>query len=151
MTNGIWWKAFRLRPADRRALIEALALTVVVRIGLWTLPFTSLRRLSNRWADHGKGDGNLFRLRRSKKVPVPFSTERIAWAITAVGSRLWGTTCLVEALAADVMLRRHGHASTLKLGVRRGAATVDAHAWVECGGSVVVGAGSPLEEYSVLS
>ena len=143
-------KALTLPASDQKLLFEALALILSLRIGLRVLPFDALRRLSNRWAGR-KGDGNLFRMGSAKKVPVPFSTARIVWAVAAVGARVPGTRCLVEALAAETMLRRHGHAATLKLGVRRGALKLDAHAWVECDGVAVIGASSGLEGYAVLS
>jgi hypothetical protein len=48
------------------------------------------------------------------------------------------------------MLRRHVHTPALKIGVRRGAAmSLDAHAWVECDGTVVIGTTPALTEYAV--
>ncbi len=127
-----------LAPADRRLLVEALSLIVALRAGLRLLPFTNVRRCVTRWAGFKAGSD--------------CEPGRIAWAVGAVGSRIPGTTCLVEALAADGMLRRRGHASTLKVGVRRGAAlSIDAHAWVECSGTVVIGTTAELAEYAVLS
>jgi len=76
----------------------------------------------------------------------------VVWAVDAIGSRVPGTTCLVEALSADCMLRRRGHASALKIGVKRGTAmSIDAHAWVECSGAVVIGTTPELSEYAVLA
>jgi SAM-dependent methyltransferase len=74
-----------------------------------------------------------------------------AWAVGAVGSRLPGTTCLVEALAADCMLRRRGYSPAVRIGVRRGARIIDAHAWVELEGAIVTGTASDISEYVVLS
>ena len=69
-----------------------------------------------------------------------------------MGRRVPGTTCLVEALAAHCMLRRRGYVPALKIGVRRGAVmSLDAHAWVECEGDVVIGTTPALAEYAVLS
>jgi len=79
---------------------------------------------------------------------------RVAWAITAAAARfLAPMTCLTKALATDTMLRRKGLASELRLGVRRGdgADPLEAHAWVECGGDVVIGEIEDLPEYVVLS
>ena len=43
-------------------------------------------------------------------------------------------------------------APVLKIGVRRGAVmSLDAHAWVECGDTVVIGTTPALTEYAVLS
>ena len=136
-----WWRrALALSSADRRAVFEALTLLVVFRVGLRTVSFPALRRFSDGWVNRAARDGG---------TAVP--KHRIVWAITAVGSRLRGTTCLVEALVADAMLRRHGHRATLRVGVRHGAPLLDAHAWVESDGSVVMGANQRLDEYSVLS
>ena len=54
------------------------------------------------------------------------------------------------------LLHRHGHASNLKIGVRlvdRAVRDVplDAHAWVECDGRIVIGAVADLDEYAVLA
>jgi hypothetical protein len=59
--------------------------------------------------------------------------------------------CLVLALVADTMLQRRGQASEIRIGVRRPASRrVQAHAWVECDGAVVVGALDDLAEYAPL-
>lgn len=67
--------------------------------------------------------------------------DRVAFAIPCAAARVpWKATCLVQALAAQRWLAAHGIASTLKLGARRSDATgLDAHAWLEAGGRVVVG------------
>jgi Transglutaminase-like superfamily len=126
-------------PAERRRrLAEAFVLIVALRAGLRLLPFTSVRRGVRRWG-----------ARMSSDMCGPGD---LVWAVDTVGSRLPGTTCLVEAFAADCMLRRRGHAPALKIGVRRGAVmSIDAHAWVECSGSVVIGTTPELTEYAVLS
>jgi len=84
---------------------------------------------------------------------TPSSAVAVAWAVTAVARRLPGcNTCLVKALATDVMLRRRGLSSTLHLGVRPpGLGTLDAHAWIDSDGAVVMGALEDLGSYTVLS
>ena len=47
--------------------------------------------------------------------------------------------CLPTALVAQWMLRRRGVASKLCLGVRRDAAVLAAHAWLEIDGKIVFG------------
>jgi hypothetical protein len=48
--------------------------------------------------------------------------------------------CLPQALAAQAMLHRRGIACTLRIGVARDAHDrLEAHAWVEVAGQVVVG------------
>ena len=60
-------------------------------------------------------------------------------------------TCLIEALAADVMLRRRQYRTALHLGVQKTTnrmRPLDGHAWVECNGVVVVGHLEDLAKYS---
>jgi hypothetical protein len=106
-------------------------LSAMVWTGLRTLPFATLRRVLEKcW------------VRGSEATAVP--TLRIVWAVHAASRRLpGGRTCLVEALAADVMLRRRGYAPVLHLGVRKRndrEELLDGHAWVVCDNRVVVGA-----------
>ena len=49
-------------------------------------------------------------------------------------------SCLASALAAHAMLRRRGIASSLCLGVARDEGAMAAHAWIEVGQDVIVGA-----------
>ena len=134
-----WVGRFRAVPAARRKLLlEASILVVALRVGLRVLPFTSVQRHIRRWADVRSRDD--------------CGSGDAVWAVDVIGARLPGTTCLVEALAADCMLRRRGHAPALRIGVRRGAGiAIDAHAWVECAGTVVIGTAPALSEYVVLS
>ena len=80
---------------------------------------------------------------------------RIAWAVTAVARRLPGRiTCLSEAIAAHTMLRHRGFRPELHFGVREhshSSQPLDAHAWVECGGKIVVGELENLADYAVLT
>jgi hypothetical protein len=58
----------------------------------------------------------------------------VLWAVENVGAMpRMNALCLPRALAAHAMLRRHGIASRLCLGVAREGQTLIAHAWVEIG------------------
>jgi hypothetical protein len=68
---------------------------------------------------------------------------RVAWAIPRAAARVpWRATCLVQALAAERWLESRGIPSELKLGARKAGEALDAHAWLEAGGRVVVGGGT---------
>ena len=60
-----------------------------------------------------------------------------------------GSACLSRAVCLQWLLARSGHASILHVGVRREAeGSIAAHAWVTCGGAVVLGAeGHELAEF----
>jgi len=115
----------------------------LVWTGLRLLRFSTLRRVLDRYAG-SPATGNR----------GPHSSDPVRWAVAAVAARCPLATCLVQALAADVILRRRGLTSELRIGVRvRGNCDVplEAHAWVECGGAVVTGAIEDLPDFKVLT
>jgi hypothetical protein len=139
---ALWRKLRALSVADRRLLAEAALLLLVCRVGLWFLPYARLRRVVD---GHSAPD-------REPPRDVP---RRVSWAIGALARRLPAMTCLVQSLAAHALLRRAGCRAELRIGIQpraRGAAKpLEAHAWVECEGCVVVGDVPDLAEYTVLT
>jgi hypothetical protein len=128
----------RLPAADRNVLLLAGALLLAVRVCLQLLSFRMVRRLALGAAAAGR-----------PKACLP--PERIAWAVARAGSRVPGATCLPRALVAESLLRRMGYPATLHIGVTKGDdRTLEAHAWVECLGKVVVGEAG-VERYAMLS
>ena len=67
--------------------------------------------------------------------------ERVAYLIPRVSARLpWRADCLVQAIAAERWLARHGVATKLTLGVPRDKpADFEAHAWLSAGTRIVTG------------
>jgi hypothetical protein len=134
------FNAYRaLTAADRRLVREAALLLLRARMSAAIVPFSALRTSLGA--------------RRSKHALSSHSTERIVWSVTAVARRVpFRTTCLIDALAVDAMLRRRGVASDIRFGVKPPDGHVlAAHAWVEVEGKVVYGAISDLARYAVLS
>jgi len=78
----------------------------------------------------------------------------IAWAVQAAALRTpWESACLVQALTGMAMLARRGGSATLSLGVGRNdnvREIISAHAWLQCGGKFITGAGG-YEKYSIIS
>jgi Transglutaminase-like superfamily len=131
---------FRSLPArDRRLFLSAVGLLSVVRLALW---LTSFRRVQGAFERataprHGAPD------------PTPGEADRIGWAVGSAARFVPAASCLPQALAAEALLRRRGHPANLRLGVSRTPAGVEAHAWVESYGRVVVG-DHELEQYTRL-
>jgi hypothetical protein len=142
MTPG--WR--QVRRAFHPLTFEALALVALLRCALFHSSYARVRRALDFW---------LPPRRPSAVVRPPLSADEIASAVSAVSRRLpWLTTCLIDALAAEVMLRRRGFEPILRLGVRGRdprQPSLEAHAWVECAGSIVVGELADLSEYSTLT
>ena len=68
------------------------------------------------------------------------AVARIAWAVRVAAWLVPFASCLTQAQACQILLARHGMASTLCLGVRDTAAgQIRAHAWLYCANAIVVG------------
>jgi Transglutaminase-like superfamily len=125
-----WHKFFRLSCADRCLLINSGLLLGGIRVGLWLLPFRKVQRLLQKTA---------------RMFPEPrrlhqASIDRVAWAVTVASRYVPMGTCLIQALAAQALLEWRGHTASLYIGVAKGAAgQLEAHAWVEAEGQIVVG------------
>ena len=134
-------KLLRLPAAERRLLVKAALLLVAIRLGLWLLPFRTMRRLLSKMTAMPVGSRNIGQS----------SVYKVAQAVEVAGLYTPGVgTCLTQALAAQVLLARRGHLASLHIGVVRGAERrLEAHAWLESGGKVVIG-GSELERYTSL-
>lgn len=123
---------WRLPAPRRRLFIAAYLLLGAVGLGLRLLPFRVVRGLLERGAGPPAGTA-----RAPQRDP-----EAIGWAVATAGRLLPGlASCLAEALTAMVLLGRQGHPAMLRIGVTRAgpAAPLQAHAWLECQGGVLVG------------
>ena len=124
----------RLSPAERRLAWKSIILVAVVRLALWVLPFRTVQAICRRSAQSRRG--------RTAEA------QQIASAVQLGGRCVPRATCLVQALAAQVLLGRHGHEAQVHIGVARDAQRgLRAHAWVESQGRILVGATERLEDY----
>lgn len=112
----------------------------VMRVGVWLVPLRLLRRVSRRTAQSSGG----------VSVTRP-PRQRIVWAVTAASRVVPRATCLPQALATQTLLARRGYPAQLRIGVAKSdAGLLEAHAWVESDGQVVVGNVRNLARYSRL-
>lgn len=72
-------------------------------------------------------------------APSEALAYRVATSIRTVSAFVPHPTCLVQALAAKILLGLRGYASQIKVGVRRNGETFGAHAWLISDGKVVLG------------
>jgi len=106
----------RLTPRERRVLARAWCYLLALDVGLRILPVTRLLPCAPA--------------RRPRAMAVP--PERVthllglAWRLSPVRA-----TCLKDALVLARLLRDEGVAATVRFGVARRDASLDAHAWVE--------------------
>jgi Transglutaminase-like superfamily len=134
-----WLRKFlRLTHGDRRLLLNAAILLVAIRLGLRLVPVKTLRYLLARTQATTE-------LQEADQVYV----DRVPWAVTLVSRYLPApTSCLTRALAAQALLSRRGYQSHLRIGVAKGEdGQLEAHAWVESKGRVVIGGLKELSRY----
>jgi hypothetical protein len=123
-------RILQLPAADRLLLMQTLLLVSLVRIGLWLLPFKTMLALAERAAR-----------RAAPAQPLDAGgAQRLVWAVAAVSRCIPAATCLTQALAAQILLRRQGIPAKLRIGVAKGGAgRLEAHAWLEGEQGVLIG------------
>ncbi|MEB3210528.1 MAG: lasso peptide biosynthesis B2 protein [Leptolyngbyaceae bacterium] len=121
----------RLKRGDRHLLIRTLVLLSLIRLGLRLLPFrTLIQRLSAMHQPTSSFSPTHLRY-----------VGRCVWAVN-VSSRLMpgDIKCLARALTTHLLLNQYGVDTELKLGVAKSmGGALEAHAWVEYQGQVIMG------------
>jgi hypothetical protein len=115
-----------LTPSRRRLITQAGVAVPLASLSVWSLGPRRARALMARlpW-----------------RLPVGDDVGDVGWAVEAVGSRIPTARCLVRAVAAEAILDRGGRQPEIHVGARRGSrGELEAHAWVEAEGRVIVGA-----------
>jgi hypothetical protein len=120
-----------LSTGDRILVVSSAAVLVGIWLGLRLVPFNKILQTVDSF---------------SRRVSYPKGCprrrlDRVVWSVLAV-SRYSPLTlsCLVQALAAKVMLSREGYHTLMRMGVATsGGGELRAHAWLECNGEIIVG------------
>ncbi len=135
-------KFLHLNQRDCRLLVNAAILLGTIRLGLWLLPFQTLRRLLARMTQTAT----------ELQQPNQASVGRVVWAVEVVSRYTpGGVKCLARALATQVLLGRRGHLTQLRIGVAKNEeGKLEAHAWVESQGKVVIGRLRDLSRFTPL-
>jgi hypothetical protein len=124
-----------LSRAERRLARETLGWMLLARLSLWVLPFQRIQRYCERLG--------------RKRADGIAGTREIAWAVQLTSRYVPRSTCLVRALATQVLLGRYGHEGKVHIGVALDAQSgFSAHAWVESQGKVLVGGSQELDRYA---
>lgn len=141
-----WHKFVRLSWSGKCLLAKAAFCLLAMRLLLLLLPFTTVQRLVGKL---GKRAGSANALAHPKTAaPATLNMyERLSWSIRAASARIPGTTCLPQALVAQVLLARAGCPAEFHIGVAKDSnGTFAAHAWVGAQGTVVIG-GAEVTRY----
>jgi Transglutaminase-like superfamily len=134
-------KFHRLSSREKCLLLNAAFLLVLTKLGLSLLSFQTLLRLHcklthkpTRGQDHDAS-----------------SPAELIWAVDTASRYIPRCACLARALTAQVLLRWYGQKGDLRIGVVKGeGGTLEAHAWLESEGRILIGALHDLARYTPL-
>jgi hypothetical protein len=115
----------KLNNETKWLLIKAGALLWIIRIMLWIFSFARIQRVIKRFSSKS----------RESRIPL----LQITWAIHMMSRFTPKATCLVRALAGQILLSSYGYDSNIKIGVSRDKGEFEAHAWLENDGRIVLG------------
>jgi hypothetical protein len=127
---------------ERLLLLEALAYLGLARLAILLLPFRWLVPLL----------GQQQRETPAAETPTFHPTlQAVARAVTTTSRHTpWESACLVQAIAAKLMLKRRAIPSTLYLGVAKEDNRLTAHAWLRTGSLILTG-GAGRERFTIIS
>ena len=127
---------------DRWLLLRAAGWLGIARIRLAATPFDRLVAQLSAKSDSAEGDS-------TGSAPATDIVKRIGFAVSAAANNVpWRSDCFPQTIAARMLLKRFGYASTIHFGVDRvGADELKGHAWLTCGETVVTG-GTELDRYT---
>ncbi len=124
---------------DKFFFLDAVLLLSISKLVVLTVPFKKV-------APHlGKVNGEVNYELDSIQLQ---KADRIKLFINmAAGNVPFRSVCLDQAMAGMLLLRRFRIPSNLCLGVKRNEAEkkLDAHAWIECGGRILIGGQRSLQ------
>ena len=136
-------KLLELSWQQRRVLLYTCLSLNIIRFALWRFPFKEVRQQLASIAETWVCD----------QSPPSISVDFIVWCVTASGYYTpRRAKCLVKALTAQLLLTRYQYAHQLHIGIAMSEAkTLEAHAWIEYDGKVIVGDLQELSRYKPLS
>ena len=138
-------KWLRLPASERRLTVQMALLLGMIHFGLKLFSLRRMRKILDwglrAWPTSQGMDDHVL--------------DRASWAVSAIGRRLPGLSngpCLAQALAVQLLYQRQGLPAELYIGVARGTGSrLEAHAWVESAGHIVIGGPrEELEQYTRL-
>lgn len=120
-------------------LFKTFIMLGTIGLGLRQLSFARLRKLLSFF-------GRQTILASSDRMEV----DRIVWAVDKCSQYMPGVKCLARALTTEVLMNQYGYQPQLRIGVSKRSGKLEAHAWVESQGRVLIGQLQDLAQFKVL-
>lgn len=131
------YKFTQISKAQRFLIIYAALLLGLTKLGLKLVSFQTLQRFLARTASYKP---NWFK---------QFAVSEVVWAVKLASCYMpGGAKCLARALIAQTILSQSNHKVELRIGATKNLhGELEAHAWVEHNGNVVIGKLSDLDRF----
>ena len=123
-------KFLRLKRTEKALVLRSFFLVFLIRLLLWLVPARLLKRFfTSPSATPGENS-----------VDDWSEITKIVRSVRSVSRFVPRATCLTQALAASLLIRRSGQRSELKIGVAKDERSqFIAHAWLEKDGRIILG------------
>ena len=139
-------KFFLLSKLERKLFIEAFVNIEIIRLKLRLLP---LKKIISHLEQGSEIETNI----RSTKEQLQ-TAMNVGNAIELASNHtLFKTSCLIQALTAEVMLHKRDISGVILIGILRSQKagnSIEAHAWTQCNKEIITGKNN-CESYTVLS
>ena len=120
---------------ERLLIFQAVLAMYLIRLSLALFSLQTIHRLA---------------VKITWRCDESLGADRIVWAVRSAARFVPGSTCLVQAFAAQSLLVRHGYRPLLMIGVAKNECNqFGAHSWVVCENEVLIG-GQQMGNYTRL-
>lgn len=117
---------YKLSRPDKVLVVQALVLQYLVRVMLWVLPFSFIKKRFIKSDVHS----NL-----RSKLPL----KRVMWGVMVSSRYIVSSTCLTRGLTGHILARWYHYHTSVRIGVGKFEGEFEAHAWLVYEGEVVLG------------
>ena len=117
---------FKLSSVRKSLLVKSIILIIFIRLSLLLFSFSNVKKISKKFSKPKKYQKN--------RITI----EDILWSVRVASIYIPKSTCLIQAITAQILLSRYNYLSKLKIGVMKGH-EFEAHAWVEINDRIVLG------------
>jgi hypothetical protein len=130
----------RLTASERFLFLGTWQLLWRIRLMLWLLPYQRWRRVV----------AEMIQIEQEHALNRDM-VDQLTRAVRIMRRFVPGASCLTLALTTQILLAREGQRSQLRVGVLQNASgKLEAHAWVQVNGRVVIGGKQGITRFSAL-
>jgi hypothetical protein len=132
------WRGFwRLKPAERRIVLEAAAVLSATWAGLRVFGFRRWNATIERFTLEKSAEAGRRNASRVNPSTVDTASAIVLKLDIAARHLFLRTNCLERSLALRWLLRRRGIVTEFRIGARKELELFEAHAWIELDGVVL--------------